>query len=91
MFTISISLLNSINLKMSEDEYEMTSFKRRKVVEDPASDLEAEEESAAQPTQVRRLKRKQIDIDDLDVLEENEGHGENVGYLIIFLINRVMI
>ena len=63
---------------MSEDEYEMTSFKRRKVVTDEASDMEEEEENVVKPTQSRRLKRKNLDLDDLDMIEENEGHNDNV-------------
>lgn len=64
-------------MDMSEDEYGMTIVKRRKVTEDPASDADSEE-PVSKPTQTRRLKRKQIDMDDLDILKENEEHGENV-------------
>lgn len=71
-------------MDMSEDEYEMTSFKRRKVTDDHVSDADSDE-PVSKPTQKRRFERKQIDMDDIDILKENEEHGENVRIIKDFL------
>ena len=76
---------------MSEDEYEMTSFKRRKISEEPASDMEVEDHVEGNAIRRKGLKRKLVDLDDIDVLEENAGHGENVGIELFNLISRVII
>ena len=64
---------------MSEDEFEMTSFKRRKITENEKSDDDEENPAANPVTTKRRLRKKQIDLDDIDVLNENEGQEEKVG------------
>ena len=66
-------------IKMSEDEFEMTSFKRRKITENEKSDDDEENQAANPVTTKRRLRKKQIDLDDIDVLNENEGQEEKVG------------
>ena len=73
---------------MSEDEFEMTSFKRRKITEDEKSDDDEENQSANPVTTKRRLRKKQIDLDDIDVLNENEGQEERVWIPSIFLTYR---
>ena len=76
---------------MSEDEYEMTSFKRRKISEEPASDMEVEDHVEGNAIRRKGLKRKLVGLDDIDVLEENAGHGENVRIELFILISRVII
>ena len=76
---------------MSEDEYEMTSFKRRKISEEPASDMEVEDHVEGNAIRRKGLKRKLVDLDDIDVLEENAGHGETVRIRLFILISRVII
>ena len=76
---------------MSEDEYEMTSFKRRKISEEPASDMEVEDHVEGNAIRRKGLKRKLVDLDDIDVLEENAGHGENVRIRLFILMSRVII
>lgn len=63
---------------MSEDEFDMTSFKRRKITENEKSDDDEENQAANPVTTKRRLRKKQIDLDDIDVLNENEGQEEKV-------------
>ena len=67
-----------VEINMSEDEFEMTSFKRRKITGDEKSDDDEENQSANPVTTKRRLRKKQIDLDDIDVLNENEGQEEKV-------------
>ena len=62
---------------MSDDEYEMTSFKRRKVTSTNDSDEENDQLQA--PSTKKKLTRKMIEADDIDVLDENEGIDDNVG------------
>lgn len=62
---------------MSDDEYEMTSFKRRKVTS--TNDSDEENDQLQTPSTKKKLTRKMIEADDIDVLDENEGIDDNVG------------
>ena len=71
---------------MSEDEYGMTSFKRRKVMSTQDSESEPEDQETPVKTTRRLLKKKQIDLDDLDVINENEGKDSPVSRTVLNLI-----
>ena len=74
---------------MSDDEYAMTSFKRRKVTDSKESESEDDLEQLQASSTKKKLTRKMIEADDIDVLDENEGIDDKVGELALFLIYRM--
>lgn len=74
---------------MSDDEYAMTSFKRRKVTDSKESESEDDLEQLQASSTKKKLTRKMIEADDIDVLDENEGIDDKVGELTLFLIYRM--
>ena len=74
---------------MSDDEYAMTSFKRRKVTDSKESESDDDLEQLQASSTKKKLTRKMIEADDIDVLDENEGIDDKVGELTLFLIYRM--
>lgn len=74
---------------MSDDEYAMTSFKRRKVTDSKESESEDDLEQLQASSTKKKLTRKMIEADDIDVLDENEGIDDKVGELALFFIYRI--
>lgn len=76
---------------MSDDEYAMTSFKRRKVTDSKESESEVTWNNFKLHLQKRNITRKMIEADDLDVLDENEGIDDKVGNRVLFLMYRIQV
>ena len=74
---------------MSDDEYAMTSFKRRKVTDSKESESEDDLDVLQPSSTKKKLTRKMIEADDLDVLDENEGIDDKVGDRALVLIYRI--
>ena len=66
---------------MSDDEYDMKAFKRRKLDEKMDSESEMEEVMPAPAGRRKKMKRKLISYDDENLLEENQRQEQNVRYL----------
>ena len=73
---------------MSDDEYAMTSFKRRKVTDSKESESEDDLEQLQAASTKKKLTRKMIEADDLD---ENEGIDDKVGNRVLFLMYRIQV
>ena len=73
------------------DEYAMTSFKRRKVTDSKESESEDDLEQLQAASTKKKLTRKMIEADDLDVLDENEGIDDKVGNRVLFLMYRIQV
>ena len=76
------------SLIMSDDEYAMTSFKRRKVTDSKESESEDDLEQLQAASTKKKLTRKMIEADDLD---ENEGIDDKVGNRVLFLMYRIQV
>ena len=66
---------------MSDDEYDMKAFKRRKLDDKRDSESEMEEVMPAPAGRRKKMKRKLISYDDENLLEENQRQEQNVRYL----------
>ena len=64
---------------MSDDDYALTEVKRRRIDSHNESDNDLSDDGVEAPLVRRRLKKKQIDLDDIDLLNENEKRDNEVG------------
>lgn len=69
---------------MSDDDYALTAVKRRKIDSHNESGNDLSDDGVETPLIRRRLKKKQIDLDDIDVLNENEERDNMVGVFMIW-------
>ena len=68
---------------MSDDDYALPAVKRRKIDSHNESDIDFSDDGVEAPLVRRRLKKKQIDLDDIDLLNENEERNNVVSYFNI--------
>lgn len=68
---------------MSDDDYALTAVKRRRIDSHNESDNDLSDDGVEAPLIRRRLKKKQIDLDDIDVLNENEERDNVVGVYVM--------
>ena len=64
---------------MSDDDYALTAVKRRRIDSHNDSDNDLSDDGVETPLIRRRLKKKQIDLDDIDLINENEERNNVVG------------
>lgn len=68
---------------MSDDDYALTAVKRRRIDSHNESDNDLSDDGVEAPLIRRRLKKKQIDLDDIDVLNENEERDNVVSVYVM--------
>ena len=68
---------------MSDDDYALPAVKRRKIDSHNESVIDFSDDGVEAPLVRRRLKKKQIDLDDIDLLNENEERNNVVSYFNI--------
>lgn len=66
---------------MSEDEYALPSVKRRRRETHSESDNELSEDALDSSRPQRRLRKKQYDIDDIELMDENEERQAKVSFV----------